>query len=99
MEFINGTTMLKVMKDEGIFNEQRAAKFMASLFSAINHCHSNDVIHRDIKPENIMVDTDGELRLIDFGMSKSKAKNELNLGETAGSALFMAPEAWRGTYS
>lgn len=43
---------------------------MKKLFSACNHMHSQGVVHRDIKPENIMLTKDGELKLIDFGLSQ-----------------------------
>jgi len=43
---------------------------MKKLVKAINHCHALGVVHRDIKPENIMIGSDGELKLIDFGLSK-----------------------------
>jgi len=42
---------------------------MKKLFSALNHMHIQGVVHRDIKPENIMLTTEGELKLIDFGLA------------------------------
>ena len=72
---------------------------MKSLFQAINHCHAIDVIHRDIKPENIMITKEGQVRLIDFGLSKASKKK--NLSTVAGTPYYMAPEVlMRGqTYS
>ena len=59
-----------------MFNESEACKIMKKLVKAINHCHALGVVHRDIKPENIMIGKDGELKLIDFGLSKqSKSKS------------------------
>ena len=63
--------MDKITEEEGgRFGEREVAKYMKQLFMAINHCHANGVVHRDIKPENIMVTKDGNIRLLDFGLSK-----------------------------
>jgi serine/threonine protein kinase len=49
---------------------------MKKLLRAVNHCHANGIVHRDIKPENIMIGSDKEIKLIDFGLSKlDKSKN------------------------
>jgi len=42
---------------------------MKALFQAINHCHALGIVHRDIKPDNIMVTSDDDIRLIDFGLA------------------------------
>lgn len=52
-----------------MFGEVEACAFMKKLLLAINHCHANGVVHRDIKPENIMIGSDKEIKLIDFGLS------------------------------
>jgi len=44
---------------------------MKKLLRAINHCHAWGVTHRDIKPENIMYGADGDIKLIDFGLSRA----------------------------
>ena len=43
---------------------------MEKLLRAILHCHENGIAHRDIKPDNIMISSNGEIKLIDFGLSK-----------------------------
>ena len=49
---------------------------MRKLFGALNHMHAQGVCHRDIKPENIMLTRDGEVKLIDFGLSKRNTDNK-----------------------
>lgn len=65
---------------------------MENLLRAINHCHANRIVHRDIKPENIMIGADGELKLIDFGLSKKCKSKNSHMNTIAGTPHFMAPE-------
>ena len=44
--------------------------YLKKLLSACHHMHSQGVVHRDIKPENIMLSKEGEIKLIDFGLSQ-----------------------------
>lgn len=72
---------------------------MEKLFKGINHCHAVGVVHRDIKPENIMIGRDGELKFIDFGLSK-KFSGKGNLMKTVvGTPFYMAPEVIDGPYN
>uniref|UniRef100_A0A8D0BF71 non-specific serine/threonine protein kinase n=1 Tax=Salvator merianae TaxID=96440 RepID=A0A8D0BF71_SALMN len=51
------------------FDEQRTATYMTELADALLYCHSKKVIHRDIKPENLLLGSNGELKIADFGWS------------------------------
>jgi len=80
-----------------VFNESEAANIMMKLLQAINHCHAWGVTHRDIKPENIMYGADGDIKLIDFGLSKvleevESSKKSRSLNTVAGTLAYMAPE-------
>ena len=68
---------------------------MKKILRAINHCHANGITHRDIKPENIMYGADGEIKLIDFGLSRVLEEEEHGakaLRTVAGTLAYMAPE-------
>jgi serine/threonine protein kinase len=67
---------------------------MKTLIRAINHCHANGVVHRDIKPENIMYGIDGDMKLIDFGLSKRSKSNHMKT--ITGTPYYMAPEVLDG---
>ena len=53
-----------------------AKDYMQKLLGACHHMHSQGIVHRDIKPENIMLTQSGELKLIDFGLSKRQQGNK-----------------------
>ena len=60
--------------------------------------HSQGVVHRDIKPENIMLDSTGELKLIDFGLSKKQQNSNKMLKTMLGTPYYMAPEVLNQQY-
>ena len=66
------------------------------LLKAIAHCHSYKIVHRDIKPENIMLNKDGHVTLIDFGLSKQK--DVKGMKSIVGSPYYVAPEVLQGKY-
>lgn len=74
---------------------------MMKLLRAINHCHAWGVTHRDIKPENIMYGADGEIKLIDFGLSRALEEEQYSskaLNTVAGTLAYMAPEVMTEKY-
>jgi serine/threonine protein kinase len=65
---------------------------LAEIFLALEYCHDNDVVFRDIKPENIMLDGQGHIRLIDFGLSKIGITYDHHTNTLCGTNHYMAPE-------
>ncbi|CAI2366215.1 unnamed protein product [Moneuplotes crassus] len=82
--------------ERGSFKENEACRIMRKLLKTVNYMHSMNIAHRDIKPENIMLGEDGNLKLIDFGISK-QMENELFSG-IVGSSFYIAPEMIKGKY-
>lgn len=69
---------------------------MQTLFNVIAYLHLKGVIHRDLKPENLLLsETDGEIKLIDFGLSKKYVED---LNTKVGTPLYIAPEVLNGMY-
>lgn len=94
MEYIGGGELFdKIAEQENqVFTEPIAREYIKKLLGACHHMHSQGVVHRDIKPENIMLDATGELKLIDFGLSKKQAANNKMLKTMLGTPYYMAPE-------
>ncbi len=69
------------------------AEAFADVASGLQHAHQQGVIHRDIKPSNLMIDADGRLRILDFGLARLEGQESLTLsGDILGTPLYMSPE-------
>ncbi len=70
MEYIDGKSLGKMLKEQGPLPEQRALRYIRQAASALEYVHSQNRLHLDIKPDNIMIDVHDNAILIDFGASK-----------------------------
>jgi eukaryotic-like serine/threonine-protein kinase len=96
MEFVDGLT-LQQLAQEGRLDPEKVINYAHQVLAALSFAHSRGVVHRDIKPANIMVTPHGTVKLTDFGIAKSRAKDELTRpGTTVGSLYYMSPEQARG---
>ena len=94
MQFVDGTTLDKT----ALRGAAEAARWMADAAHAIHYAHERGVVHRDIKPQNIMVDRQGHLFVMDFGLAKAPV-TDAGGGHTLsvssgllGTPAFMSPE-------
>ncbi|XP_010005700.1 PREDICTED: testis-specific serine/threonine-protein kinase 2-like [Chaetura pelagica] len=96
MELAEKGDLLHYLKLMGAMKEDMACTRFQQLASAIEHCHNSDFAHRDLKCENILLDADLNVKLSDFGFSKSLSWDKngtLILSETfCGTAAYAAPE-------
>ena len=75
--------------------DEKLAKFIsAELILAIEYLHQNNIMYRDLKPDNILIDSQGHIRLTDFGLAKQgeDGKKQLIAQSFCGSPAYLAPE-------
>lgn len=86
MEFCQGGDLYQHMHSKPIGSRhfaEAAAKFIvAELVLALGHLHESDIVYRDLKPENVLFDTQGHVRLTDFGLAKIMNRDPGILRET-----------------
>lgn len=101
MEFVEGGTLTDVVRAEGPQPWQAALPIMRQALRAIGYAHGLSVIHRDLKPRNIMLTTDRQVKITDFGLAKIQAASSETMvatrtGFTGGTLYYMPPEQLEG---
>ncbi|NUM33496.1 MAG: protein kinase [Candidatus Brocadiae bacterium] len=91
MEYIYGKNLLQILTSEKI-HIPMACDIVYKIALALQEVHKQGVIHRDIKPSNIMIDSQGEPKLMDFGMAKIKESHFTTTGQILGTPQYMPPE-------
>ena len=76
------------------FNEQESKFIIACLILGLEYIHSNNIIHRDLKPENLVFNSNGYIRITDFGIAK--ITKEVSDKDSSGTPGYMAPEVMLG---
>ena len=96
MEFVRGSDLKTAIQQRGAINQRKAAEIGSQVCQALSVAHNQDIIHRDIKPQNIMVQPDGNVKVMDFGIAR--AKNSVNDKTSAvlGTAHYISPEQAQG---
>ena len=73
MEYVSGRTLKEVIQQNGRLPADLSAQIAIRILSALQHAHKNGIIHRDIKPQNILVDSEGHVKVSDFGIARATA--------------------------
>ncbi len=98
MELMDGQTVAQLIEKEGPLPIQRAVDIILQAIDGMIAAHRIGVVHRDIKPSNLFLDHDSQVKVGDFGLSKSmggKAAELTQLGSFMGTPLYASPEQLR----
>ncbi len=98
MERLQGLSLEATIQTRGHLSPERSREVLRQLCSALQEAHRQGIVHRDLKPSNIMVASDGNLKLMDFGLALDVgiARGDLQTSAMSGTPLYMAPEQIRG---
>ncbi|OGD22997.1 MAG: hypothetical protein A2W03_04450 [Candidatus Aminicenantes bacterium RBG_16_63_16] len=97
MEYISGQDLKGLIRQSGRLAVETAVSITRQICEGLEEAHGLGIVHRDLKPGNIMVDRDGQARIMDFGIARSlKAKGITGAGVMIGTPEYMSPEQVEG---
>lgn len=97
LELVRGGELFARVSRAGRLREDVARRYFRQLVSAVDFCHGRGVYHRDLKPENLLLDEQGNLKVVDFGLSAlaDHARADGLLHTLCGTPGYAAPEVLR----
>ncbi|MPZ18971.1 MAG: protein kinase [Luteitalea sp.] len=96
MEFISGATLAAVIGEQRPLSLATRLELVEQACSGVAHAHSQGIIHRDIKPSNLIIDHEGRLRILDFGIAHVPMANLTRGPGMMGTPNYMSPEQING---
>jgi serine/threonine protein kinase len=96
MEFVEGESLRSVLNRFGALSQRKATDLALQICSGLKEAHAQGIVHRDLKPENVMIDTRGNVKVMDFGIARSMEALTRLTGAMVGTPAYMAPEQVEG---
>ena len=97
MEYIEGQTLKQLIKKRGALTLSECIDIMLQLTDGVDHAHASYIIHRDLKPQNIMIQSNGEIKITDFGIAMALNNTQLTqTNSVMGSVHYLPPEQASG---
>ena len=96
MEYLRGTDLKSGIRSHGALDPKKVAQIGSQICAALSVAHKHEIIHRDIKPQNIMVQPDGNIKVMDFGIARAKNSQLTQDNNVLGTAHYVSPEQTRG---
>jgi serine/threonine protein kinase len=96
MEFVEGESLRSVLNRFGGLPVRKALEVAQQICSGLQEAHAQGIVHRDLKPENVMIDAQGNVKIMDFGIARSMEAGTRLTGSMVGTPAYMAPEQVAG---
>ncbi len=97
MEFLDGRSLKELIVSRGPAPVSVAIDYARQILAALRFAHRNGIVHRDIKPHNVLVDSEGRLKVTDFGIARAGASQMTEAGSIIGTAQYLSPEQAKGS--
>ncbi|KAJ6797479.1 SNF1-related protein kinase catalytic subunit alpha KIN10-like [Iris pallida] len=94
-EYVQSGELFDYIVEKGRLPEDEARRFFQQIISGVEYCHRNLVVHRDLKPENLLLDSQHNIKIVDFGLSNVMRDGHF-LKTSCGSPNYAAPEVISG---
>jgi serine/threonine-protein kinase len=96
MEFVDGESLADIIREAREVPVLKKLSYLEQLCSGLHFAHRAGIIHRDVKPANVMVDREGTVRILDFGIARIEGSALTQGGALLGSVNYMSPEQMLG---
>ena len=96
MEFVQGESLRSVLNRFGGLPLRKAIDLVLQICSGLKEAHAQGIVHRDLKPENVMIDSNGNVKIMDFGIARCMESASGLTGALMGTPAYMAPEQVSG---
>ena len=96
IDYLNGGELFTMLRKEKMFSEKKARVYLAEIIVALEYLHNNNILYRDLKPENILLDSEGHIKITDFGLSKTGVEPGQKSHSFVGTPEYLCPEIIKG---
>ncbi len=96
MELLKGMDLQKAVRQHPPMAADRKVAVIVQVLAGLAHAHHAGIVHRDVKPANIFIQTDGSVKIMDFGVARLTTASMTGTGNIVGTADYMSPEQVKG---